>query len=179
MLLRFGDGHPGEPLERAELALLRFLQLLVQSLRRLLAIGQALLATVELGRLAQELLLSRLDTLVRSSDQTAPLLHLRLDVGAQLHRLLTGLHARLAAHRLRLPGSVGQQLLTRPEGLVEARRTDRADRDGAHHAARNESDQHSEQDVHAQLLRLGAGIRSPESGGAEAATRGAAGMSLV
>ena len=161
VLLRLDDGHPGDPLEVAELALLRFLQLLVEHLRRLLAVGETLFTTLELGRLARELFLAGLDALVGARDQAAALLHLGLDSGAELHRLLARLDARLAAHRLRLALGVFEQLLARPQRLVEPRRSHRADRDRAHDGACDESDQHSECDVHAQLLRLAPAVGVP------------------
>ncbi len=60
VLLRFGDRHPGQPLQLAHLALLRLLELGVKHLRGFLAVGEALLSPGELEQPPLELLVPRL-----------------------------------------------------------------------------------------------------------------------
>ena len=120
VLLRLGDGHPGQALELTHLALLRLLQLAVERLRRLFAVGEALLPAGELDEPALELLVSRLEAFLESRDLAAPLLDLGLDLGPQADGLLARLDSCLPAHRLRLALGVLQQLLARAERLVEA-----------------------------------------------------------
>ena len=140
---------PGQPLELAQLALLRLLQLGVEPLRRLLAVGEALVAARELDELVLELVLLRLEALLGSRDLAPPLLHLRLDLRAQLDRFLAGLDARLAPHRFRFSLGVSRSCWRVPQRLVEAGRADRADGQGAEHAADDEADQYASADEHA------------------------------
>ena len=68
-----------------------------------LAVGEALLAARDLGQLALDLVLGRRDLLLDLARPAARrLLHLALDLGAQLDRLLARLDLRLAPDRLRL-----------------------------------------------------------------------------
>ena len=67
-----------------------------------LAVGEALLAALDLRRSARELVLACGDPLLDLRDLGAPVLHLALDLGAQPDGLLARLDLRLAADRLGL-----------------------------------------------------------------------------
>src|SRR6478736_178878 len=80
VVLRLGHGHPGQPLELAQLVLLRLLQLGVEPLGRLLPVCEPLVPARELDELLLELVLLRLEALLGACDLAPPLLDLRLDL---------------------------------------------------------------------------------------------------
>src|SRR6266545_5877010 len=113
VLLGLCDRHAGQPLELADLALLRLLQLPMERLGCLLAVREPLLASRELEEPALELLVARLQPLLGARDLATSLLHLRLDLRAETDRLFARLDLRLPAHGLGLSLGVLQQLLPR------------------------------------------------------------------
>ncbi len=121
----------------------------MEPLGRLLAVGKALVAARELDELLLDLLLLRLEPLLGPRDLAPPLLHLRLDLGAQADGFLARFDARLAPHRLGLSLGVVQELLAGAQRLVEAGCADRADRQAAERAADDEADQYASADEHA------------------------------
>ena len=106
-LLRLLDGEAGDALELAELVVLGRLRLLLELLEMALAVEEALLAPLELGQLAVDLLFLRDHPLLDLGDLGALVLELLLDVGAELERLLARLDLRLAPDRLGGPDGVG------------------------------------------------------------------------
>ncbi len=105
--LRLGDRHAADPLELLELALLRFLQVLLELLDVHLAVGEALVAALELLLPALDLVLAGQDTLLDLRHSRALLSDLALDLGPEAHGLFARLDLRLAADRLRLHARVG------------------------------------------------------------------------
>src|SRR5581483_11827112 len=102
LVLRLVDRHPGEPLELANLALLRGLQLLLERLRVHLALGDPLLAARELALPAPKLGLLGREPLVKPLSLGLTVLQLPLQLLAQTDGFLLRLELRLAAQRIRL-----------------------------------------------------------------------------
>ena len=126
MLLRLGDRHAREPLELAELALLRLLQLRVKLLLRRPR-GRRAPALGARARSASARAPRRGTAGVPRRARVAPaLVDLRVVLGPELDGFLACLDVSLAAHRLGLALGVLQELLPRPHRLVEARGAHRA-----------------------------------------------------
>ena len=143
---RFRLRHACELLEHVLLLLLRALQLVVQVLRRELAVVHALLAAGQLGQLAVEVELDRRDPLFRSPDLRAPDPELVVDLGAQGQLALTGLDLRLTANRLRLPLGLGDQECPAPTELAESALLQHRDRDHSGGHAHDDPDCDSRDD---------------------------------
>ena len=101
--LRLRHCQTADALELAQCLVLRRLQLLLELFDMHLAVVQALLAALDLGLLPLDLVLGGGDLLLDPGGRCPPVLHLALDLGAQLHRQLARLDLRLAPNRLRLP----------------------------------------------------------------------------
>ena len=112
--LRLADGHARDRLEQVQLALVRLLQLQLQLLRVRLAVGDALLAALQLGSLPLELVLARQQPLLALLQPPALVVELALEVGADLDRLLARLDLRLAPDGLGLARRLLEQLVARP-----------------------------------------------------------------
>ena len=111
------DGHPGDPLELLELALLRLLQVVLELLDVDLAVGEALLAPLDLLLAPLDLVLSCDRPFLDLRDPRALLGDLLLDLGAQADGVLAGLDLRLAADRLGFPPGLGH---ARPAEQLQA-----------------------------------------------------------
>src|SRR6188508_2634548 len=105
--LRFGDGHATDPLELCELALLRFLQVFLELLDVRLAVGNALVAPLELPLPALDLVLAGQEALLDLRHARALLADLPLDLRPEPHGLLARLDFRLAANGLGLHTGIG------------------------------------------------------------------------
>jgi hypothetical protein len=122
-----------------------------------LAVGETLLAALELGQLPVDLLFFRQDPLLDLDDLAALPLELALDVGTQLERLLAGLDLSLAADRFR--AALG--LLAEPEvlGRRRARPPGRehagSDVDADSQTHPDPDDQEADENHHSSLLRSG------------------------
>src|SRR5206468_7851302 len=111
--LRLVRRHAGDPLELAELVVLRVLELLLELPRMRLSIRHALLPAGELRQLPVDLLFLREHALLDLDDLGAPVAYLALDVGAELDGLLAGLDLRLAPHRLGVSAGFREEELPR------------------------------------------------------------------
>ena len=119
--LRLVDGQTRDPLELAELPVLRLLQVDLELLDVRLAVGEALFAAEELGQLRLELILLGEDALLELRDLAAALLGVALGLGTDAHRLLARLDLGLAAQVVGFPLRVVDQLVASRGGLPEAR----------------------------------------------------------
>ena len=141
--LRLADGHAGDRLEQLELALVRLLELLLELLGVHLAVGDALLAPLELEAAAVELLLAVEQPLLDLLEPAALVVQLALELGAHLDRLLARLDAAPRAGSPP-PGAsrVREQLVTR---CGAPRRHASRPPSGARAATRDRSDQEPDQ----------------------------------
>ena len=144
--LRLRHGQAADPLELAERLVLRRLQVLLELLDVHLAVVQPLLATLDLRLLAPELVLGGGDLLLDPGGLRAPVLHLGLDLGAQLHRQLARLDLGLAPDRLGLP-----------LGHVHARPAAEHQQPRRHGSADRQSNQRHDRSEHAVLPPEGEG----------------------
>ena len=109
--LRLADGHAGDRLEQVHLALVRLFQLELQLLRVRLAVGDTLLAALELEVLPLELVLAGQQPLLALLESPALVVQLPFQLGADLDRLLARLDVRFAPNRLRLARRLLQELV--------------------------------------------------------------------
>jgi hypothetical protein len=119
--LRLVDREARDPLELAQLAVLRLLQLSLKLLDVRLTVCETLFAPQELRQLRLELVLSGEDALLELGHLAAPLLRVALGVGADADGLLPRLDLRLAAKVLGLSLRRVDQLVAPRRGFAEAR----------------------------------------------------------
>ena len=111
---------------------------------------------VELDELPLDLLLLREDALLDLQHRLAPVGELRVDLGAQLDRLLPRFDLRLAAQRLGFALGVLDQLAADPPRLADARRAEDLNREQGERDSCGDSDGDSDPDQHGgHLARLG------------------------
>src|SRR5436190_6077450 len=113
LVLRLAHGQPGDPLELRELAVLRLLELFLELLDVSFAVGDSLLAPLDVDQPALALVLARVEPLTLAEDVGPLPLQLALDLGAVLDRGFLRLELGLAAERLRLLTGLGDQQLPR------------------------------------------------------------------
>src|SRR4051812_44509548 len=121
----------------------------MEHLRCFLAVGKALVAPRQLDAPSLELLVPRLQALLRARDLAAPLLHLRLDLGPEPDGLFARLDPCLPPHRLCLALGILQELLAGAQRLVQLGGADRPDKDDARHPADHQADHYPSGDEHA------------------------------
>ena len=122
LLAGLAEGEASDPLELPQDLVVPGLELLLELLRVRLAVGDTLLAPVELAPLCVELRLALVDALLDLRHLHAAVLNLALDLGAQEHGLLAGFDLRLAAGGLGLALGVGEQRSSRLLGETQPRR---------------------------------------------------------
>src|SRR6266508_1110167 len=152
VLFRLVRGHACDALELGELLVLCLLVFVLELLEVRLTIGQALLATRELGELPVDLLLLREDALLDLDDSGAVVGDLSVDLRAQRDRLLARADLGLATDRLGLPLGVVDHLAAQLSRLADAGLSDDPDRQKDGGPSEEESDQCPECDQHARLL---------------------------
>src|SRR5207244_6489681 len=108
--------QPRDALEFLQLALLRRLQLLLELLGVRLAVGDALLAPVELDEPPLRLLLASAQPLLELDRLRPPGVQIVLDLSPELDRLLLRLELRLAPEGLGLAPRLRAQELPRAPG---------------------------------------------------------------
>ncbi len=119
--LRLTGGHRRDALELLPLYLLERLQLVLQLLQVLLAVGDPLVTARQLGQLARDVVLLGEHALLDLDDGVAPLPQLRLELRTQLDRLLPRLDVGLAAGRLGVTAGFVEQEAPLAPGRGEAR----------------------------------------------------------
>ncbi len=146
--LRLVHGHAGDPLELAQLGVLRRLQLLLELARVHLAVVQPLLAALELDELSLRLLLAAEYALLDLHDLRSPLLDLGLDLGAETHGLLARVDLGLTAERLRLSLGVVEQLRAGLLGRAESRCAEELGEESAGDRSEHEADEDADRKEH-------------------------------
>jgi hypothetical protein len=146
--LRLLDGHSGDVLELSDLAFPRLLDLLLQRLYVGLAVGDALLAPLELGQTALELFFARPRSLVGLAHARAVVVQLALHLRAQSHCILPGRDFRLAARRLGVALGLIEHQLAVPLRRAERARSEQLPRNRGRDRSHNEPHQDSNGDEH-------------------------------
>ena len=113
-----------------------------------LTVVQSLLPALELDELSLGLLLPREHPLLDLHDLRAPLLDLRLDLGAKPHGLLARVDLGLAAQRLRLTLGVVEQLGTGLLGGAQPRGAEELGKEGAGDRSEDEADEDADRKEH-------------------------------
>ncbi len=152
VLLRLRGGHAGDALELRELEALRLLQLLLELLQVRLAVRDPLLAAGEVGQAPVGLLVLRVGPLFELHHLAAARLDLRVELGAQAHRLLARLDLGLAQLRVRLALRLLEDEASLAAGRGEARAAELGEHDEGRRDSDDESDGDSDDDQHARLL---------------------------
>src|SRR5581483_4991507 len=146
--LRLVHGQPGDSLELFQLALLRRLELLLELPRVRLAVGDPLLAALELGHTPLHLVLPRAKTLLDLDRLRPAHVQVMLDLAPMPDRLFLRLQLGLALQRLGLAARLGEKELTRAPGCRQARPREQAKAEKHRGDPDSETDENADRDRH-------------------------------